>query len=727
MITQKEIENLKQEYYNLVEQFTPEGIKEKPIFDLSNSGEIQLKITKDLVQKLQLEEWFKNYKKEAEISTGGIRGAQNILYPWDSRFAIHQLGIVLATLGKALVLKEDLKEKIIHKIAAGEVRYNTDSYVELISRTQAALGIHTHLPFSRETNPVWMVSFLIFMLDYDGGEYMSASHAISSKTATKDLANQGDIFLPEMTFRFVNKIGEIIEKAKNDPNGFTVKLAPRNHFLITEDFNGYDMYTDYLRKTVAKEVNLNLIKEEINNGFKLMYDNVGGCMYKAMTPILEKLGILGAFDWRNIEEDPFFHGIGKIWRGNPKTKKKEFFDLSCDFCLMEVVRAANLEKDLKDKPVGYVVLITDPDGDRLVIGQMESADRIKKVEDLGANFIKINKNKIFTVYHPAYSFFLIMDYYMKQIKNEGVWNNHPRFIITTVSSPRCWDEWAEKNGIKVVTVPVGMKDISLALMKTEKKILNNPENDAVIEDIWGEEINLGKNPRMVFAGEESGGMIAGLEEFVESKGGRKALAMRQKTAGETTIITAALAAYLFKSKKMISEYLEDLFKENDIKSIYHIRNDLIYYNESEPDPIKMMRDKAKGEKIRDKLDTFYLPMVLAFRDKKINIDQARQILQEAIPELDFSRLQELKFAGDSTFFQFNNRMFAQIRRSGTDAKMRGHCGGPNKKDCIFYLDKLLNYSGERGDLYKKIIPQEYQGDIYPLVRKLYQEYLYKGY
>ena len=722
---QKEIETLKRKYYNLVEKFTPKAIKEKPIFDLKNGGEIQITITKDLIKNWHLKEWLVNYKKEAEVSTAGIRGAQNILYYWDTRFPIHQLGVALATIGKTLVLREDIKGRTINKIAAGEVRYNTKDYVELISRIQANLGIHTHLPFNRETTPVWMVSFLIFMLDYDGGEYVTSSHAISSKTATKDLDNEGNAFLPEISLRFIEKIEEILQKTENCPEGFTIKLAPRNHELITEDFNGYDMYVDYLKKRVAKEVNLNLIKEAINNGFKLMYDTVGGCMYRAMVPILEKLDILEAFDWRNKEEDPFFHGIGKIWRKNPQTGKREFFDLSCDFCLMEVVRAASLEYDLREKPIGYMVLITDPDGDRLVVGQVESADRIKTVENLGANYIKIDKKKIFVVYHPTYFFFLIMDYYMKQLKEEGVWENHPRFIVTTTPSSKCWSEWAENNNIKVILTPVGMKDIAQTIIKIENQIFKNPQKDVIVENIFGEKINLGKDPRIVFGGEESGGMIIGLEQFVESSKGRKAMAMRQKSAGEASIIATALAAFLFKNNKLISEHLENIFKENNIKSIYFIRDDIIYYNESEPDPIKMQKEKTAGEVKRDRLDTFYLSLVFGLKDKKINLEQVREVLQQAIPDLDFSRLIDLKFAGDSSFFQFNNNLFVQIRRSGTDAKMRGYAGGPNKKDCIFYLDKLLHYNGERTSIYKEIVPKEYQGDIYPLVQKIYREYLYK--
>lgn len=725
MNRQEEIKELKQEYYKQVEKFTPDEVKKSPIFNLDNPDEFEIILTKDIIEKLKLEEWLKNYEKEAKVSTGGIRGPQNILYYWDTRFPINQIGVTLATIGKALVLREDIQEEI-HKIAAGEVRYNTQLYIDLISRIQAGFNIYTHLPFNRQTVPVWMASFLIFMLDYNGGEFVTSSHAISSKTATKDLDDQGSQFLPEMSLRFIDKIKSVIKAAKGNSNGYTIKLSSRNSKFIKEDFNGYDMYVDYLKKNVAREVNLNLIKKSGKNGFKIMYDAVGGCMYKTMASVLEKLGISDVFEWRNKEEDPFFHGIGKIWRQNPKTGEREFFDLSCDFCLIDVAKAANFEEDLKNKPIGYIVLITDPDGDRLVIGQVESKDKIEFLEHLGMDYIDIDDDKIFVVYNPTYSFFLIMDYYMKQLKQEGIWENHPRFIIVTTPSSRCWDEWAENNGIKVVTTPVGMKEIAAAIRKVEKQILENPSKDVVLEDIFGEKINLGKNPRMVFGGEESGGMITGLEDFVESRKGRKAIAMREKSAGEASIIATALAARLFENKKLISEYLEDIFKENNVKSTQYVRDDIIYYNESEPDPVKLMAEKADGELKRDKTDSFYLSITLALRDKKITIDEVRELMKEIMPDLDFSRLIDVKFTGDASYFQFSDYFFVQIRRSGTDAKMRGYACGPDRKDCILYLDKLLHYSGERTDLYKKIIPQEYQEDIYSLSQKIYKEYLYKG-
>jgi len=721
----RDIPALKKEYLGLAEKFTPEETKRSPIFDLTEKGEIKFTITKKIIEDLGLEAWLQNYEKEAKVSTGGIRGPQNILYPWDTRFPINELGVALSTIGKVLVLKDDLRRDF-RKALGGEVRYNTDRYIDLISRIQAQMGVATHLPRGRAPVPVWMISFLIFMLDFDGGEYITSSHAISSKIATKDLYNEGSPFLPEMSLRFVEKIKKIIKEAKENPEGYLISLSPQNSKLIVEDLDGYDLYVDYLKRNVARDTNLELMRRAAGNGFRLMCDTVGGCMYQPMLTILRRLGLQEIFEWRNTEPDPFFHGIGKDWRVNPATGKKEFFDYSCDFCLFDVAKRAGFEEDLKDKPIGYIVLITDPDGDRLNIGQIESPEKVATLEHLGIDYIKIDGGKIFVVYNPTFSFLLIMDFYMKQLAREKILGNHPRFIVVTAPSPKSWNEWAEKNGIKVVTTPVGIKEIATVIKKTEKQILDDPEGNVGIENIFGEKVDLGKNPRMIFGGEESGGMITGLEDFVESVGGRKALAMRDKSAGEAIIVATALASFLYFEKKSIIEYLEEILKENEIKSAVYVRDDIIYYNESEPDPSLLQREKSNGEKRRDKTDTFYLALALSVREKEILLEGARKLLSEVIPELNFSELLALKFVGDATFFQFTENMFVEIRRSGTDAKMRGYAGGPEKKRCQIYLDKLLRYSGERTELYLKTIPKKFQGDIYPLTQKIYEEYLYQG-
>ncbi len=716
-------EKLKQKYFNSVKNNTPKKIQKEEIFNIKNNNKLEITLTKELIKKWNVEEWLKNYKKEAEFSTAGIRGAQNILYPWDTRFPLNQLGVALATVGKSLVLKDKIKKQKINKIAAGEVRYNTKSYVELISRIQSALKIYTHLPFKRDTIPVWVVSFLIFMLDYDGGEYVTASHSVSSKIATKDLDDEGSQFLARDSLAFVAKIEKIVKEAKL--RDYKIQLSKKYNSFSKEDFNGRDLYIKYLKNGVATKNNLDLIKKANKKGMKIMIDTVGGCMYKSLVPILKKLSINKVFDWAHIREDPFFHGIGKIIRKNPKTGKKEFFDLSCDLCLFEVFKTADYQKILKNKPVGCCMLITDPDGDRLVLAQVESIKNQKRFEDFGINYINITDKKICALYHPTYFFLPLMDFHKKQLEKVGLWKKYNWFLLTTAPSSKSWEEWAQANNIPVVLTPVGFKEIALVIRKINKQIKEKPGKNVFVEDIYGKRIDLGKKPRLFWTGEESGGMITGPYQLIKSKGGRITISMMEKSASEASIISATLIADLFLKNKSFLSYLEEVFRNNKIIYKYFFAEDLIYYNESEPNPEILKQSKLKGEVLRDKADKYYLGLALGIREKKINLNSAKEILLKAFPRLDFRDLENIFFVGDGTYFKFD-KMFLEIRRSGTDAKLKCYCGGDDKERCQLYLKKFLHYKGETTHLYNKLIPGAFRKKIYPLVKRLYEEYSLKG-
>ena len=218
----------------------------------------------------------RNLKHQPEV----FAGPQNVLYPWDMRFPINQVGVVLATLGKSLVAKEHSQGRQLKKIAGCEVRYNSRKYVELISRIQAAQDIRTSVPENFAPIPIWMVSFLIFVLDLDGGEHVTSSHSVSTKTATKDLNDQGSQYLSEESLQFVNKIEEILKTAESE--GYSIRFSASNDAnidfrLLDELDGGTSLYVDYLRNGVANDANLDLIREVKPS---IVIDCVGGCMYQ---------------------------------------------------------------------------------------------------------------------------------------------------------------------------------------------------------------------------------------------------------------------------------------------------------------------------------------------------------------------------------------------------------------------------------------------------------------
>ena len=248
---------LENQLFKSVYDKTPEHIKDLKLMDFDNKGEFTFTLKREHLmpydeknpEGLNLEEWFENYAKEAKVSTAGIRGPQNILFPQDTRFPINLVGIVLATIAKSLVAKEKYSNKKITKIAGREVRYNSALFLDAIARIQAAQGIRTLVPKDKQSIPIWLASFLAFKLDLLGGEYITSSHGISVKNATKDLNCQGSQYLPEESMEFVNKIKEIFEETKQK-GIYEIKIAAENNPLIdqkvmTQLDDGINLYVEY--------------------------------------------------------------------------------------------------------------------------------------------------------------------------------------------------------------------------------------------------------------------------------------------------------------------------------------------------------------------------------------------------------------------------------------------------------------------------------------------------
>ena len=733
---------LENELFKSVYEKTPDYVKNLNLMDFSNNGEFTFTLKKEHLmpydkeknpQGLNLEEWFANYAKEAKVSTAGIRGPQNILYPQDTRFPINLVGIVLATLAKALVAKEKYPDKKIVKVAGREVRYNSDLFLDAIARIQAAQGITTLVPGERKTIPIWLASFLAFKLDLLGGEYITSSHGISVKNATKDLNCQGSQYLPEESMEFVDKIREIFDETKKN-GSYKIKIAAKDNPLINEKVltkvdDGVDLYVEYLKSGVAQKVNLDLIKKIKD---KIVIENVGGSAYRTLSRVLNKLEISDKFVWFNTEEDPFFHSIGK-YDHTPKGEKA-FYDYSVDATVVAkkqngekffpVIETLHYEDKLTQMPVGTSVLITDPDHDRLTIAQTEFACTIPELEQAGIDYIRLNEDLILTIFTANQAFLMIMDFWSKQLKKQGLWDKHPRFIIKTTASAISWDAWAKENGVKVINVPVGFKEIANIMKKVELKLKNSPDKEVIIEDVFGNSVNLGVNPRLLFGGEESGGMILGTEDLIKSNNGRFAIAMREKSATEAIIVASALISKLQREQVSLSEYLVEIFNENNIIGRFDTRVDIAYYNESEPDINKLKEEKKKGEEKRTKNDLFYLSMAMGVKEGLMTLEDVKEVLNHTFKSLLFDNLVCIKFVGDGTYLEFSDK-YIEIRPSGTDAKTKAYGGGSDKYIIETYANVLGNYSGDLNEFHKKYISQEFYNKVKDKAMKYYLDFVDK--
>ena len=382
------------------------------------------------------------------------------------------------------------------------------------------------------------------------------------------------------------------------------------------------------------------------------------------------------------------------------------------------------EERLTGLPVGTAVLITDPDHDRLTVAQTEYACTIPELEKAGIDYIKLNDNLILTIFTANQAFLMLMDFWAKQLKAQNLWDKHPRFMIKTTASTISWDEWAKKQGIKVVNVPVGFKEIANIMKKVELKLKKAQTAEVLVDDVLGNTINLGINPRLLFAGEESGGMIMGTEELIKSQNERFAIAMREKSATEAIIVASALIAKLQKEQVSLSEYLVQIFEENSIIGRFDTRVDIAYYNESEPDINKLKEAKIAGETLRTKNDLFYLSMAIGVKENKMTLNDVKEVLNDAFKSLIFDNLISIKFVGDGTYLEFSDK-YIEIRPSGTDAKTKAYGGGSNKAVLETYANVMGNYSGERTELHKKFIDDKFYNSTKEEAMKYYLEFVDK--
>ena len=106
MVSLKKSDNaLENELFKSVYDKTPDYVKNLNLLDFSNAGEFTFTLKKEHLKPydkkknpegLNLYEWFENYSKEAKVSTAGIRGPQNILFPQDM-IVYHYYNLMMRT------------------------------------------------------------------------------------------------------------------------------------------------------------------------------------------------------------------------------------------------------------------------------------------------------------------------------------------------------------------------------------------------------------------------------------------------------------------------------------------------------------------------------------------------------------------------------------------------------------------------------------------------------
>jgi phosphomannomutase len=729
-------------------------LRAHPPFALEEDDELEFTFTPAVCERIGLRAQVEAFAAEARVSTAGVRENQNVLCPWDHRYRINEyiLAIIAEALSKLVVELQaervaNLPRPSLDEIAAwlgadnvavieslfempladivpfvrthpvrivgSEVRSNSPRFIDLVSRIYAANGLYVFLmddERNTKTSAIFMWSFLTYVLGLSGGDYFTSSHGSPQKQSDKILAPDGSQYLPPLYQRICDHMVTILEAAET--RGYTIRLAPRTDPHLWRRLT-YDktakLYASYLRKGPASPGALATIHQATAAGLHLKLDFFGGAGGRTIRSIFQELGILDVFSGGFIreDEDPFFHNIG--FRVAPKKGQPGEYEVvhdSVDASLLQVVKTAGYDQLLAEAALGQILFNVDPDVDRFVAAQLVPTSETSTLDALGISWLPLDGERALAVYSPNQFFLMVADNDLTVAQAEGIWESYDNFNIHTYVSAIAWDEWAQRNGLAYIRVPVGFKEIAAIERAIEQAAAQaGPGGSIQVTNERGDVLKLGERPKLHHAGEESGGRIGGPREPIYNVLGESVIGMREKSSGETCLSAVALAARLWlrsqasqrASDYYLHTYLQAIFEDNSIVNTMEFRGDIVHYNEAIVDPAELAAAKAQGIGERVVFNDFFRTLARAHANgcggqlpAPLGLDQVRALLTEALPGMaaEWQRLERLDLWSDGLQLWFAPGGAVRdicLRPSGTDAKSKVYFDGTDKA----YLQQLF--------------------------------------
>lgn len=415
-------------------------------------------------------------------------------------------------------------------------------------------------------------------------------------------------------------------------------------------------------------------------------------------------------------------------------------DASQDVSLLEVVSASKLPALMFSMPIGYRLPITDPDGDRYVELQVEKNTKENRelLKKLNVGYLVLSEEKLLVVYVPNQTFLQIESAYIQQLKDMNKFHQDigdkeavTFFAIKTTVSSSTWLELCTAEGVPVIQVPVGFREIGAIMRKIEFQLMVNKIRKhlglkprmVVIHDIFDNPVKLGYNPRQLSGKEESGGLVLGTSELLVTKDGmRSYLSWREKNAIDPSISMLIGTSErfnkardealkrgikpedLYKDEKFLQDisllkWLNEIYAKYNMKNTAELRSDIELVDSLEVAKVKQkdppLADKMKEDAVlrRDTNFAFFLSLAFAFRDGHVDLNEVKAILKEnlladakmieriksvtndsaveiLVKQID--DLRALKFAGDQVYMEFSNGAWEIVRPSGTDPKIKSY-------------------------------------------------------
>ncbi len=621
-------------------------------------------LTEDLITVEGLVEWANSFA----LGTAGYRAQLDPSDPFNSSVAFNAVKLAIIAEAKASVYDELYRHRQIENHVGGEVRPHTQEFIRFVSRIYAAHGHKVHLRKSIKTTPIWYSSFGVFYNEYTDGENFTASHSPNFKGGWKPMDEDGKQLIKEAKL-IEDKVREIIRA------GYVIKLGPNNSPLITEDFDVTEVYSEYLKTIVSKET-LEFVEKAKNKGFVAYACAIGGSMGQTSKPVFNYLGIStgneGAVKYIYDDEDSNYHGIGIVDGEN----------YGVDPGKWQIYKNIGAQKLLKDVPYGSFVFIWDPDGDRYNIVTTAPATVKEEAQAAGLETDDYAEDRILVYFKPNQIYFMLTAFRIEELKSTGLLDKYDWTVMETYPTSRSIGEVAVKCGQKLVQVPVGFKYFGDMVENLEHQLHEKGgKSDVLVKTVTGEEINLGRNPRVIIMAEESGGAAMGGPDYIISKNGKKkSLAIKEKDGMQVATVILGLAAKLYLEGTSFAEFYTHLIEKYDITYRFYDRMDVTLYNENLPSE-ELKAAKAAGLLKRDRVVAFFKSLVGK------SPFEAGELLNSKAGNFIFPKIVKIQWAGDGTLIDFED-FWWEVRASGTDAVLRYYIEGRDKQKLLEINNKF---------------------------------------
>lgn len=716
-----------------------------------NDGKITLSITKEMLEDYSKDApggrnlWssFLRMEEVAPLAIAGVRHMHNISNVHDTRQVKNSFERLLTSISLGLMIKilYNKGKGFPYQITYGhEVRYHSGVYQDITTRTLAALGFVCHVLPGDVPTAIWNTStmgkFFNFVLSFCG----TASHAESEIDGLKIMDYEGSQFLIESIEAMVAIQRAILEKVKRDGKVELV-LSSKTDSRISDQLykavnDGMVVYKDYQDKTAADDFTLGLIRSI--DPSKVYIDCAHGAGYRTLKLFFKEMGLSDVaekINWMHTEERADFGNIGKL-KTNLKTNKPEIFDLGADAMqvyekvspsgkpikFFPVLNTADYPEQFKKMPMGSIILHTDMDNDRLLASQVLPNDTETRtvLEKTGVVYNVIDDERILPVFISNKFFHFLHEMNFARLKKlfaEGkLEKDRTMVVLKTLASTPAVDKWAEKRAeegynIVVINTAVGYAKLANVMYRIEGEMKRNPGKDITISDASGKDINVGHNPILLAAWEESGGINIGITYGFKDLLGNTFLSEREKSATESIFLSLALISSLQKDRVGegtdyvdLAHYLEEIYERDEIDTPIDFRfdNKLFVPGTS----AESVEEEKQGNLRKNRIFGAYLAIVVAYMRKEVTLDDCKKVLRDIFDEeysarkeqgmfkdvllnrfkdVDVDSIVDILFTGDGVIFVFEKefksetgastekrKWFVLFRPSGTEPKLKAY-------------------------------------------------------